>query len=148
MPIVLLQPGAEDVQRIHIESNVHERAVQQHGREQTPPLPRRDQHIHLHAQRRRQVESQQQIAAELADIDQKGQGQQGVGDDRTPRLPAHHQAGPGLVLLRAIFRRKGRSHRRNICTMEVSAPPSMAASTSMYGSSPDPCNFSLSRESS
>ncbi len=50
-PVIALQPGTDGVQGVHVETDVQERAVQQHGGEQPPDLALDDQVVDLDPQR-------------------------------------------------------------------------------------------------
>ncbi len=102
MPIITLQPGPEDEQRIQIEGDVQDRAMQKHGGDQPPILACDDGRIILHPPPFQQIDAAThrlgEHLEEKSDNNDSSQsiGHQGAHLRRLQASPALGEAiGPG-----------------------------------------------------
>ena len=113
MPIITFQSGSEDVEGIHIETQMEDGTMQEHRGEEAPVFPLQDELIYLHPHAGNQIESEQSVACVLQNEDKNVDHQQRVGDIRpagrcADRYPLAGRRGLGRCFLR-IFRIGGSS---------------------------------------
>ena len=113
MPIIAFQPGSEDVEGIHIETQMENRTMQEHRGEKAPIFPLQDEFIYFHPHAGNQIESEQSLACGLQNKDKNVDHQKRVADVRSAnwcadRYPLDGRWGLWRHFLR-IFRIGGRS---------------------------------------